>query len=303
MNTPHRDRPLLGIGFMLIAMSIVPFIDICGKLLSDRFHVYELTFARYFFHILVMLPVMKLAGVPIWRRPSVWPPQIWRGVMLALTTIFFFLGIKDNPIPNVLAISFISPILVTLAAPVFLGERLGPRRLIAAIIGFGGILVILQPSGTDFKPSLLWGLATGITFAAYQILTRGLKADDNPLTTLFITGLVGAVMMIPTLPFIWRTPVHFDEWALLFGIGFFAALGHYFVLLAYRYGEAASVAPFGYFEIISATLISYAVYDFLPEANVWYGMAIIICAGLYIAYRERRLERVVSKASRHSRKI
>ncbi len=284
----QNDRPLFGITLMLIAMVIIPGIDICGKLLADKFHVFELTAARYIFHLIWLLPVMITTKTPVLKRPKSLNNQIIRGAMLALTTVFFFLGISTNPIPNVLALTFIAPILVTLASPFMLGEKLGPRRIAAALIGFVGVIVILNPDTDQFRYSLLWGLAAGVSFSLYQIVTRKMSGQDAPLVTLFWTGLVGLILMLPLLPFIWVTP-NWHDLALMTAMGFFAAFGHYFIILAFEYGEASLLAPFGYFEIVTASLASLLVFGFWPELNVWLGIGILVASGIYIWIRERQL--------------
>lgn len=285
---PDNERPLLGITLMLIAMCIIPGIDICGKLLSDKFHVFELTAARNLFHLFWLIPVMVLTKTPIWQKPKSLQNQFIRGTMLAITTVFFFLGIQSNPIPNVLSLTFIAPILVTLASPFILGEKLGPRRIAAATIGFIGVLIILNPDAASYHPTLLWGLAAGFTFAAYQLVTRKMSGADAPLVTLFWTGLVGLLVMLPTLPFIWVTP-NLHDLILMAAMGFFGAFGHYFIILAFEYGEASLLAPFGYFEIVSASLASLLIFGFWPEWNVWIGIGILVASGVYIWLRERQL--------------
>lgn len=282
------DRPLLGIGLFLIAMCIIPGIDVCGKLLTENFHVFELTAARYFFHLLWLIPVMLVTKTKILRMPKTPVNQFIRGFMLAVTTVFFFLGIAKNPVPNVLALTFVAPIVVTLASPFVLGEALGPRRIFAAIIGFVGVLIILQPQASGFQPSLLWGLAAGLTFAGYQLVTRRMSGQDAALVTLFWTGVVGLVMMLPLLPFIWVTPTP-HEWLLMAAMGFFAAFGHYFIILAFEYGEASLLSPYGYFEIVTAALANWIVFQFWPENHVWLGIAILVAAGIYIWLRERKI--------------
>ncbi len=273
---------------MLIAMTIVPGIDICGKLLADRIHVFELTAARYVFHLLWLIPVMLITNTPIFKLPKEPGNQFIRGAMLALTTVFFFFGIASNPIPNILALTLIAPILVTIASPFFLGEKLGMRRIIAAIIGFAGVVIILNPSTHNVKLSVLWGLAAGVSFAVYHLVTRKMSGRDTPLVTLFWTGLIGLLLMLPTLPFIWVTPTA-NELLIMAAMGFFAAFGHYFIILAFEYGEASMLAPFGYFEIVTASLASLFIFGYWPETRVWIGISILTASGIYIWLRERQL--------------
>ncbi|MFT5259071.1 MAG: drug/metabolite transporter (DMT)-like permease [Saprospiraceae bacterium] len=279
------DRPLLGIGFMLLGMSIMPVLDICAKLLSDSMPVMQVTWARFFFHMVFLLVVLTFKKQPWWRMPTNPGMQVARGAMLLMATLSFFYAIKFNPIPNALSLLFVSPLVVTLVSPLILGEMFGLRRFIATVIGFAGVLIVLQPNSEAFTPSILFALISGFGYAAYILITRKLSADKTPLLTLFYTAVVGVFVLLPVMPAIWVQP-DLKSWGLMALMGAVAALGHYMVILACQYAEASVVSPYNYFEIVGAVILSYIIFGYFPGLNVWIGVVIICASGIYISYRE-----------------
>jgi drug/metabolite transporter (DMT)-like permease len=258
------DRPLLGIGFM---------------------SVMQVTWARFFFHMVFLLVVLTFKKQPWWRMPTNPGMQVARGAMLLMATLSFFYAIKFNPIPNALSLLFVSPLVVTLVSPLILGEMFGLRRFIATVIGFAGVLIVLQPNSEAFTPSILFALISGFGYAAYILITRKLSADKTPLLTLFYTAVVGVFVLLPVMPAIWVQP-DLKSWGLMALMGAVAALGHYMVILACQYAEASVVSPYNYFEIVGAVILSYIIFGYFPGLNVWIGVVIICASGIYISYRE-----------------
>ena len=282
-------RPLRGIVYMLLAMSIVPFIDLAAKLIGHELHVMEATLGRYVFHFLWLLPIFLIMREPMIKPVHQPLGQVIRGACLVLTTIFFFMAIRDNNIPDALGLVFIAPLLATLLSPIFLGEKIGIFRVSASIIGFLGSLFVIRPSG-DFNPSILWALAASVTFAGYFIATKKLDGRDSALTSQLITALVGIAIAAPFMLLFWQTPNGFQLLMMVI-MGAASALGHYFIIMAFREAEVSLLAPFDYFEIITAALYSLIIFGTFPAANVWIGVAIIAAAGLFISYREYVLEK------------
>jgi drug/metabolite transporter (DMT)-like permease len=286
----NNDRPLLGVSLMIAGMLIIPALDICAKLLSEEFQVLQVTWSRFVFNFLWLVPLLLLRREKWWRLPRHPWIQMFRGLCLLMATLFFFTCIKTNPIPNALAILFISPLIVTLLSPWILGETFGIRRFIATIAGFIGVLVVLQPTGNDFQPSLLYAMLAGLSYAFYILITRKVSTSSSPLMTLFYTALVGTVALLPWMPSVWITP---DSEALLImsAMGLIAASGHFLVILSCQYAPASLVSPFNYAEIIGATLLSYLFFDYFPNHSVWLGILIICGSGIYISMREFKLHR------------
>ena len=287
------DRPLLGVMLMIAGMLIIPALDICAKLLSDQFHLLQITWSRFAFNLLWLLPLLLISREKWWR----WPRHPWiqliRGLCLLMATLFFFQSIRTNPIPNALAILFISPLIVTVLSPLVLGESFGIKRFTATVIGFVGVLIVLQPTGSDFQPDLLYALLAGLSYAFYILITRKVSVSSSPLATLFYTALVGTIVLLPWMPGVWVKPDS-NSLMIMLAMGLIAASGHYLVILSCRYAPASLVSPFNYTEIIGATILSYLFFDYLPGHTVWIGILIICASGIYISIREFKLQRTIS---------
>ena len=283
-----HDRPLLGIGLMILGMSFIPVIDICAKLLSADFHPLQISWSRFFFHVLWLLPILLAQAHRCWPIQGDWRWHLGRGLSLMLATIFFFVGISMNSIPATLALLFISPLVVTLTAPLLLRERFVWSRLLAALLGFSGVLVVLRPGG-EFQPSLLFGVLAGCAYASYLLFTRKLTSASSvpsALSMLYV-AVVGSVLLLPVLPGVWRTPDWGDA-GIMALMGLAAVSGHYLILFACRCAEASLLAPFTYSEMVGATVLSYLFFDFWPQLNVWVGVGIICSSGIYISISEMR---------------
>jgi drug/metabolite transporter (DMT)-like permease len=275
-----------GIGLMLVALTIVPMMDAAAKYLSDDFATVQIVWARYFFHLLFLLPVI------LWRygrrafhtrRPAM---QLVRGSLLAMSTFLFFAAIAHMPLADAIATIFVYPFIVTALSPAVLGEPVGIRRWMAVLVGFVGALIVIRPTGDVLNEGVVLALAAGTGFAGYTLFTRKLAGIDPPLITLAFTGLVGAVGASLFLPFVWIAPRP-EHWPLLAFIGLCAASGHFLIILAYERVRAATLAPFGYFEIVTATLLGFFIFGDFPDRITWLGIAIIVASGIYISYRER----------------
>ena len=279
-------RAMGGIGMMLVALTIVPMMDAAAKYLSDDLATMQIVWARYSFHLLFLLPVI------VWRygrrafhtrRPAM---QVVRGSLLATSTFLFFAAIAHMPLADAIATIFIYPFIVTALSPAVLGEPVGIRRWVAVFVGFAGALIVIRPTGAVMNEGVILALGAGMGFAGYTLFTRKLAGIDPPLITLAFTGLVGAVGSSFFLPFVWIAPEP-RHWPLLAFIGLCAAVGHFLIILAYERVRAATLAPLGYFEIVTATLLGFVIFGDFPDRVTWLGIAVIVASGIYISYRER----------------
>ncbi|HCH33316.1 MAG TPA: hypothetical protein DE045_10265 [Oceanospirillaceae bacterium] len=275
---------------MLLAMLMVPVLDLFAKLLAADYPVIQVTWSRFVFHGLWLLPLLIWKGYVWWRIPPQPGYQLLRSLLLTVTTLAFFLAIRDNPIPTALTLLFVSPLVVAVVAPFLLGESFDWPRGLAVVCGFVGVLVVLRPSGDSFSPSILWALVAGVGYAFYIMFTRKLTASSKPLLTLFYTAVGGVLVLTPLVFDVWKTP---DLTALMMmaSMGLFAAFGHYLIIKACEYATASQLSPFNYFEIVAATGISYFVFDFFPDFYVWLGIAIICLSGAYVSLRELQSSR------------
>ena len=296
--TPPAERLEIGRGMalMALAMTVLPLMDVLAKLLSQKMPVLEVTLARFAFQAVLALLVALAMGNPSTLLPPRMGLHALRGLFLAGATLLFFAALKVMPIPDTLGIFFTEPLILTALSTVVLGERVGWRRWSAVAVGFVGALFIIRPSWAVFGLHALLPLGAAFLFAGYLLLTRRLRVEGSLLAAQFITGVAGALalgsaLLIASLvgPTDMRAVApNAIEWLQLFGIGVISFIAHGLVVLAFRYATAAALAPLNYLEIVSATLLSYLVFDQFPVAPVWLGIAIIVGSGLYVAHRERR---------------
>ena len=272
--------------YNLLAWAILPFMDTIAKYLSSELSFFQITWARYFFTVLFTLPFMFF----FFRKNLTWSTQpklqIFRGLTLLFANILFFYSISIISMAKALTLAFVAPLITTALSPFFLGEKVGFRRWSAVIIGFVGSLIVIRPGFIEFNLATVAALGTGFFYGIYLVITRKLHTSDSPLLTLLLTGVVGAVVASFLVPVVWINPT-FNQWALLALMGIFACLGHLFLILSLKYADASKLAPFGYFEIVTNVILGYYYFGDFPHYWTWVGLAIIICSGVYITFRER----------------
>ena len=275
---------LKGIGLMLLGMSTVPFLDVFAKLLSEDYSVMQVTWTRFFFHACWLIPIILWQQVKWKQVPESLGLQFLRGLMLTLATLFFFAAIKSNPIPNALTLLFISPLVVAVLSPAMLGERFDSFIGAGVVIGFLGVVVVLQPTGDEFKPSLLLAVVSGICYALYIIFTKKLTFKAPPVLTLFYSAAVGILIMLPLALFTWTPP---DMRGVILGasMGFFAAASHFMIIKAFEFASASELSPFNYFEIVGAISLSYIIFGYIPNFQAVIGLFIIMGSGLFVSWR------------------
>ena len=236
------------------AWIMLPFMDAIAKYLSSELPFFQITWARYFFTVFFTLPFMFF----FFRRNLVWTSepklQFFRGLTLFCANILFFYSISVISLAKALTLAFIAPLIVTILSPILLGEKVGFRRWTAVITGFIGSLIVIRPGFVEVNLASIAALGTGVLYAFYLIVTRKLHNSDHPLLTLLLTGVVGAIIGSMIMPSVWVQPT-INEWYMMFALGFFASLGHLFLILSLKYADASKLAPFGYFEIITLSLL------------------------------------------------
>jgi len=272
----------------LSAWVMLPIMDGFAKYLSSTLPVLQITWSRYFFTIVITLPIMLV----FFRKNLTWTEQpklqLMRGLLLFCANILFFYSISIISLAKALTLAFIAPLIVTALSPFLLGEKVGFRRWAAVVTGFIGSLIVIRPGFVELNLASIAALGTGVLYGFYLIITRKLHASDNPLLTLLLTGIVGAVLGSIIMPTVWVSPT-ITEWYMMFAIGFFASLGHLFIILSLRYADASKLAPFGYFEIVTNILIGYYFFNHFPDSWTFLGLFIIISSGIYILRRENQI--------------
>lgn len=286
-RTTH-PRPLLGIGFMLLAMAILPFIDVIAKFLGQAgMPILIVVWARALFGGLMTLPfALRAEGARAFRPARPWH-HLARAALLFGATFLFFNALKYLPIADALAIFFVNPLVIVVLSALALREKVGPRRWAAVAVGFIGTLIIIRPGMIELNPGTLYALGAGVTLGAYFVMTRHIAGASDAMVLTFQTSAMGMALMSLALPFVWQEPSP-TQWLMLASLGVIATLGHVLITKAYEHGEASLLAPLAFTEIIMATLVGWWFFGDLPDFWTVLGVAILIASAIYISLRERR---------------
>lgn len=290
-----HDRILPGVVLMLAFCLLAPLLDVSSKLAAATVPVGQITAARFVVQGALMLPVAWVMGLSMALTPRLLGLVVWRAVFLILSTYFFVAAIAVMPVADALAIAFVEPFVLLILGRFLFGDEVGPRRIAACAVGFGGALLVIQPSLAAFGPVALLPLGTAFTFAFYMLATRAMSRDMHPVTMQAHTSVAGAAICLPilalgeglALPTLDPVMPQGVAWLWLFGVGFWAAVSHICMTYALKFAPSATLAPLHYLEIVAAVALGYLVFGDFPNAMTWTGIAVIVASGLYVIHRER----------------
>lgn len=281
------QKPALGILLIICAVSCFAGLDSSAKWLSQSVSPMQIAAVRYLGSFVLSLLLLRL-----WRQPQIVKTsrlklQFLRSLCLVAATLCNFTALSFIPLTETTAINFSSPLMVSLLATFFLGETIGPRRIIAVIVGFLGVLIITRPGGAGMHWADGLAFLAAVANAFYSITTRLLASHDRPETTMFYTGLAGSLVLLPVLPFVWHTPDSLAVWLMLGAVGAIGATAHWLLILAHKHAGASLLAPFYYIQLIGAALLGRIVFSESPDRWTVLGGLIVIGSGLYVFYREQ----------------
>jgi drug/metabolite transporter (DMT)-like permease len=290
------DSVLRAVLYMTLAVALFPFLNASVKYLGRHYPMPEIFWARYAGHFLLCLLVFmpqRGLGVLRTRRPFL---QAWRAVLLFGASAFYFLGLLTVDLPTASAIAFVGPMIVTALSVPMLGEKVGPRRWAAVMIGFGGALIIIRPGADVIRWGAVLVLLDALCYSLYQILSRKVAGTDPADVSITLAGLGGFVIASLILPFSeLRLPVSLFDGVVFAGVGVIGLVAHFFVIKAVQWGSASLVAPMGYGELVGSTLLGYFLFGDFPDSWTWTGAAIIVASGLYITHREHKLQKLARR--------
>jgi drug/metabolite transporter (DMT)-like permease len=269
-------------------------IDVFAKLATTQLSVGQVTLARFSVQASLMLPLLFLLGLQ-WRVQS---QQFWwlslRATVALIFTGTFVTAVSVMPIADALAILFVSPFILMLLGRYWFQEEVGTARVVLSLIGFGGALLVIQPSLIRLGWVALLPLATALFFALYLLITRRLSTQMHPVTLQAHTAIVAVILLAPWVLLSegtvirWVPPPTAGYWAFLLGVGIAAAVSHLAMTYALKFAPSATLAPLQYLEIPAAVIAGYWIFGDFPAPMTWLGIFIIIGSGLGVIYREHR---------------
>jgi drug/metabolite transporter (DMT)-like permease len=241
-------------------------------------------------------------GRPTTRQPRL---EYIRGVFLFLSYTTFMMGLAALPLADIEAIRYSAPLMITFLSVVMLGEKVGPRRWLALMVGFIGVLIIVQPGSTAFNLGSIFILISVFFYALTAILTRKLQTSDSSATMAYYSSLVYLVAALvlaplpqivgempaahPSIAFLiraWSMPALLDL-AIIAGLGLVWAGWMYFMSRAYSVAQASVIAPFEYVSLPINILWGFLIWDEIPTWMTLAGASLTLFSGIYVLYRER----------------
>ena len=315
MTQTLQRAALLGILCMLGAVFFGTVLDLAIKFLSSGYALHQIILIRTIVAIALLVGVvLRQDGDFRQFRTRRISAHLWRTLIVMLSNVFFFTGLAALPFADALAIAYVAPMVITAASALFLGERVGPHRWSAVVVGLIGVVVMLRPGTEAARPAALLIVFSSVCYAASQLMTRAMRETESMVTLniylhvgfLLISlcmGLVagdgrflpgaGETTAFLLRPWIWPPA---GDWPILIVTGVSVAVAGLFVSQAYRLAEAAVIAPFEYLGMPLAILAGAAVFGTWPDLIAWFGIFLICGAGLYILWREIRHNKVQDPA-------
>lgn len=295
-----------GVGFLFLGMLILSLQDIAVKWIGGDYPILEIVA----FRTLVAVPLTLLffrfeggRGLPTTQRYTL---EYVRGLFFFLSYTTHFMGLAALPLADIAAIKFSGPLMITILSVMLLGELVGPRRWMALLVGFLGVLLIVRPGLNTFNMGSIFILISVLFYALNAILTRKLQTTDSSATMAYYSSLVYLVATFilaplviligdfpnahPSIAFLfrsWAMPSLLD-WVIMSGLGLVWAGGMYYLARAYSVALASVVAPFEYLALPIHITWGFLLWHEIPTWLTLTGAFLTLGSGLYILYRERR---------------
>lgn len=273
-----------GILLMILAILLFTLMDAVAKGLIARYPAPQVIWARFAGQALIVALILGPRMGQMLRTNHPWLHLV-RSACQFMATAFFFLSLVHIGLPEATALADTSPVLITLGAALFLGERLGPRRIFGVVAALTGALIIIRPGAEVFQLAALLPLANAVAYAGNALLTRHIGLKEPFWTSLMYGALFGAIVGGVALPFVWVTP-SLPDLGLFLLVGVLGSGAQLCIIRSFSTTEASVVAPFTYLGIVFATLWSVLFFDQWPDFWTVVGALVIVLAGLYVWHRE-----------------
>lgn len=285
----HDRRPVLGIAFALAAVSCFVVLDTTVKVLSASVSVLVVVWFRYLFQALGMtLVVLPMRGRRALRTRHPWL-HLLRGLLMWSSSLLSFLGLKYMPVAQITAIYLLTPLMSTLLAVLFLGDRVSRLHWLLVVGSFAGAMLVIRPDDAGFGWVALLPFSGMLIYAVFQVLTSRLTRTEDSMVTHMFSGWVGMAVATVLLPWVWQTIPDAHIWGLLALAGLMGTVGHFLLIKAYTQASTGTLAPYMYMQIAIAMLAGWLVFHHVPVLSEFLGMGLIMGCGAGAAWLSGRL--------------
>ena len=291
VNHPSANT-LAGIAYVVLSVACFAVLDTVTKNVSASMSLMLALWFRYLIQALFSTVFfLPKRGMALFKtdHPRF---QVARGVLLFVSSMCAFYGLKYLPVGEFTAIASVTPLVVTLMAAMSLGEKVRKLRWALVLGAFAGTLVIVRPGSQHFDWVLIFPLLLILTNSSFQLLTRKMTSTEDPVTMNVLTGWVGTLLGALILPFVWELPKDWHLWLQLLIMGIFATVGHYLLIMAFSKAPATVLTPYFYTQIGFAMLGGWLMFDHVPDHWTLVGIGIVaMCGalGALLTVRESRI--------------
>lgn len=296
----RQDRPTLGILLMLAFCVTAPLNDAVAKILGRHVGVGELTAWRFVVQAALLLPLVWWAGRQTPLTPRLRRMTALRGALHVAGVFLMFLSLRFLPLAEAIAIAYVMPFVAIALGWWFLGEEVGRARIWAALAGFAGTLMVVQPTFAAVGWPALLPLGVAVIFASFMLVTRAVSHQIGPVRLQALSGLWSLAICVPALVLgqgmglrdLSLAGPPGDLLWLYALLGVLGTVSHLLMVWSLRFAPAATVAPMQYLEIPFATLFGLIIFGAFPNGLALCGIAVTMAAGLFVIWRERRVLRL-----------
>lgn len=295
---PADHRPVLGILLKLASVALFAGMTVSVKFLGPEIPAGQTIFVRGLVSMLVLAALARHAGALHLLKTRDWQSHARRSLAGTASMFCLFNALTMIPLADVTAISFTTPMFITVLAMLFLGERIHRFRWTALVMGFVGVIIMIGPHlsiESGASPGALTALGAAISSATAMIFLRRMSGGEHAITITFYFSLTFTICAALTSLQGWPAPTPM-QWLFIVSAALFGVFGQLLMTYSYRYAEASTIAPLDYTNMIMAVVLGYVFFGEVPTMSVWVGAPLVVGAGLIILWREYALKRQLALA-------
>ena len=277
------------ITYTLISIFFFSFMGVFIRKSSENIHIFEVIFFRNLLACLIIIPLMFSSGLASFKmyRPALF---VWRAVFVSIGMFAGFSALTLIPLAQATAISFTTPIFVTILAIFLFGEVIKFRRIAAILVGFIGMIIIVRPGVESISLGVILAFIGAFFHSINLLIVKKLTADEtaNAIVVWMVIMLV-PISFIPAI-FVWEWPSTIT-WLYLWCLAICGTIGHSFFTRAYSLAEITSLQPFQFIKLPMIAFLAWVIFSEVPAYWTWLGGAIIFSSTIYITRREAKINK------------
>lgn len=277
---------MIGILYFILSLMLCNAGDVIFKILSVSYHPFQMTFIRFVFSFISLLPFLLRSTYCKNLSIRLWPVHFMRASLLVIATICWIIGVKTTALTSITIITFTIPLFILPLSAIYLKETISKDRIIVTCLSFLGIYAALYENIQTFEFSCSWLILGALLFAFLDVVNKYYCAEETTFNMLFFNAFFGIIICAPLAYFTWEPLASFSDFALLAIEGVISNLILFALLKAFQRLDASYLAPFHYLEFAQSLLLDKLVFNHYPTPMALFGAVFIVMLSLYLTYQE-----------------